>query len=198
MSPHDAMWTLHTGRAQQKSRELESQQNLSPRPSLKRMRCYDHFSSSSLSFHPPPAPCISRHISRARSVPNSAHGAKAVMMTSMRDKDPASQNSGLIRKDDETALAARGGETYGKEVGVGAQLGLRARPGWGPGSTASLRKPVCPSGRLWALNSKQASDGVDMLVHMSYLAQKTDCPRLTGVPTDTDGASGPLLKRKIF
>lgn len=57
-------------------------------------------------------------------MPNSAHGAKAVMMTSMRDKDPASQNSGLIRKDDETALAARGGETHGKEVGVGAQLGL--------------------------------------------------------------------------
>lgn len=61
-------------------------------------------------------------------------------------------------------------------------------------------QPACPSGRQWALNSKQASNGFDMLVHMSYLAQKTDCPRLTGVPADTDTASGlhKLLKRKIF
>lgn len=150
---------------------------------------------------PSPTPFICKQGPRACSVPNSAQDAKAMTRTSRRDKDPASQNPGLLRKDNKRAFAVPGGRKVGENPGwtprlarsggrdpppspptpTPARLHLqrqappaRLHPPR-PGSTPLSGRPHVPLGD-GVLNSQQALDWVDVLVHSELLGSDNRLP----------------------
>lgn len=118
---------------------------------------------------PAPTPFINKCVWSPRSAPNSVQDAKDVMVGT-RDKDPASQHSGLIRKMEKQHLQRK---AVRPKVEAGGSLARAPRPApsGGQAPPQACRRPHVPLGDRGFCIPSRTSERVDVdrLAHSGWL-----------------------------